>query len=205
MTTTALRIEILIIGFQASILSIFLLVESPGELIAIANKFKDIAAPATLILIGWCYSLGAAIDGITAAIEDPKLLWLWRWPSRWPWQWTWQWPWQWTWQWPSQWPLRKVERGSLSAITRLNFPEAIQEFVRMDYELRLLRATSFNLLMFAVLSILPIPIFKCKLSLLVSALIGVLGFVIGLAWYRRKLRIHYRREEVYKKANVKIV
>lgn len=73
--TTAIRIEILTIGFQRSACLVFFffpyllnLVQnlSPDQM----NFVTGLVAPATLALLVFCNIAGAAIDGLTAFIDD---------------------------------------------------------------------------------------------------------------------------------------
>jgi hypothetical protein len=117
MKTTALRIEILIIGFQ-TLLWFSLSCFTPGELLVYAQKMKDVSILATFMLFVVCYSLGAVVDGATGLIEDVKSL-----------------------------VSEKSDKVSRSTILWLKYPEAARELNQSYYDLRLLRSTVFNLLM----------------------------------------------------------
>ena len=169
MSTTALRIELLIIGFQATILFILFFVgfDSSIEFYkSNAVTIKDTAAVIVLITLAWCYSLGAMIDGVTAVFEDPKSL------------------------------LKRIaEPGIDSSVMRLKYPDAYKELIASDFELRLLRSTSFNLLFVGI---------SLWVTFGYSILVGVIfiGCIsVGAAWFRRKNKTKLRRDSLYTAAN----
>jgi len=177
MVTTALRIEILIVGFQGSIWLLVLLVGSPEELRAQAQAWRDqiaylehVAVPATVLLLGWCYSFGAAIDGVAGAIDG------WKWIYRW---------------------IFRLSPGEpeKSASLRLKFPEAYRELVQTDFELRLLRSTALNLLIFGGVAWYtgwPWAVVGGSLFAAIAS---------WLAWYRRRQRIAIRKEALHEAAD----
>jgi len=175
MSTTALRIELLIIGFQASIWLTLFFIDLESSITffqAHVKIIKEASAVIVLITLAWCYSLGAAIDGITAIFEDYKFL------------------------------LNnigtKVETRETtscdSSAMRLNFPAAYKELITSDFELRLLRSTAFNLI---VIGISILATIKC---LWLTLVIFLGGFLVGAAWFRRKEKTKKRRDSLYKKA-----
>jgi hypothetical protein len=127
MTTTALRIELLIIGFQASVWLLISLDLNNIYYIYIKNIdiIKDTSAVIILMIIAICYSVGAMIDSITAAIEDF-----------------------------SSFFKPREYNGHDSSIMRLRYPDAYKELVASDFELRLLRSTAFNLLATCVVTLI---------------------------------------------------
>ncbi len=166
MNTTALRIEILIIGFQASIWGVLLSGLTPNEFLSEIVKLKDVSAFATVLLLGWCYSFGAAIDGFTGALEDPKSL------------------------------FRRITGKKLSSsILWLKYPDASKELTQSYYDLRLLRSTSFNLLLLAIVS------FFINQFIVISIVSLSASLLVGLSWYRRKKRIKDRKERLCEMAS----
>ncbi|WP_368182405.1 hypothetical protein [Aeromonas sp. R7-5] len=149
MTTTALRIELLIIGFQASIWLLISLDLNNVYHIYIENIdiVKDTSALIILIVIATCYSVGAMIDSITAAIED----------------------------FPSFFKPREYN-GHDSSIMRLRYPDAYKELVASDFELRLLRSTAFNLFITCVVILIFTEKFYICLMLLAISVLVTLGW-----------------------------
>lgn len=123
MSTTALRIELLIIGFQASIwfLLFFGIDVSVDFYIRNASAIKDTAAVLVLAVLAWCYSLGAIVDGFTAVLEDPMSF-----------------------------ITKTASPTKESSVMRLKFSDAYKELISSDFELRLLRSTAFNLIIIGV-------------------------------------------------------
>jgi len=119
MSTTALRIELLIIGFQAMIWILVIYGFTNAVELYAKNTalIKDTAAVVILIILATCYSIGAIVDSFTAVIEDPRSFF-----------------------------LSRDYGGQDSSVMRLKFPDAYKELVSSDFELRLLRSTAFNLL-----------------------------------------------------------
>jgi len=171
MNTTALRIELLTIGFQATVwvllafyhhLSPLIVALDPADLVTVGA----FAVPATLVLLAWCYSIGAAVDGITAALGD----------------------------WIPPYPSKDIHLRADSAWIRLKFPDAYAEMVRADFELRLLRSTAFNLLLIVIVAGYQGLPFGISGACLVAALL------VGAAWHRRRRLIDARRETLYRVA-----
>lgn len=169
MSTTALRIELLIIGFQGTIWVLLLLGFDLNINLSKSKEYieaiKDISALFVFIMLAWCYSLGAVIDGITAVLEDPKSI------------------------------FKDVQIGpSKSSVMRLKFTDAYKELIIGDYDLRLLRATAFNLFMsgFVILFLF------CSVKL--GAVLLLSGLFVGVAWFRRRQKVLRRRISLYEKA-----
>ncbi|WP_148663899.1 hypothetical protein [Kushneria konosiri] len=167
MSTTALRIELLIVGFQASIWFVLFFANFEDFIYfykSNALMIKDSGAVIVLFALAWSYSLGAMVDGVTATIEDPKSL------------------------------LKKPRGYKDSSSMRLKYPEAYKELVASDFELRLLRSTSFNLILIGFSLLFEIGVS----ALMVVAFFGAL--FVGIAWYRRKNKANSRRASLYEKA-----
>ncbi len=166
MKTTALRIEILIIGFQSSIWAMFIFGFSISDVFEYIKGLKDVAALSTVVLLGWCYSFGAAIDGVTGAIEDPKSL------------------------------LYDVpQKDSSTSILWLKFPETSKELMQSYFDLRLLRATAFNLLMYSFVS------FYSGHPMSITFVAIISSILVGLSWWRRRKRISKRKERLCAEAS----
>jgi hypothetical protein len=167
MSTTALRIELLIIGFQAIIW--ILVIFGFSDVVELYAKnvtlIKDTAAVLILIILATCYSIGAIVDSVTAAIEDPRSF-----------------------------SSPRNYDGQDSSVMRLKFPDAYKELVSSDFELRLLRSTSFNLLITAIAMF-------CNTELyVVASFILLAGFLVSFGWYRRKAKTQRRRKSLYEVA-----
>lgn len=188
MLTTVLRIELLIIGFQASIWFVFFLGfpshDQPfQDLVKFVQPLSDWVVPATFALLAWSYSFGATVDGITGALESCGVFLL------------------------RKFKKKNSQNDSLNdqdsnyfgstAVIRLKFPEAHKDLIRMDFELRLLRSTAFNLI------ILSIAIFTSEIVESVFFAVGVicLGSLTGVAWGRRLYRLQIRRIRLRDAAN----
>ena len=124
MTTTTLRVELLIIGFQSSIALVVGLLDEMLAVITRLPELKEFALLLTIALLGWCYSLGATIDAMLALIE--------RWRS------------------PSDLFGAKQLIHPTYALVMLKYPEAYADLRRRSFDIRLLRGTSFNLLAIAL-------------------------------------------------------
>lgn len=147
MSTTALRIELLIIGFQATIwMLLFLGIDTTVAFYTQHQEtIKETSAIITLIVLAWCYSLGATIDGFTAIIEDPKSI------------------------------LKSTTTSTTdSSMMRLKFHEAYKELISSDFELRLLRSTAFNLFLTSLAIFVKFKIsFVAPTILISSVAVGV--------------------------------
>ena len=168
MSTTELRIELLIIGFQATIWIIILFGVDNSIALYTENAkiIEDTSAIIILAMLAWCYSLGAVVDGVTAVAEDPMSVF-----------------------------KKSPTTPHDSSIMRLKFHEAYKELIASDFELRLLRSTSINMLVIG-LSIW----FSFSFSVLVLAILTS-SFLAGIAWFRRKQKTEKRRDALYEAAN----
>lgn len=170
MNTTALRIEILTIGFQVAVCLLYFF--SPKIIFFVNSLNADqiklitgLVAPATLVLLAFCYTVGAVIDGLTAFVGDGIP------PAR----------------------VEDVCDDSSSSKIRLKYPDAFQELVRSDFELRLLRSTAFNAGLFTLVAF--------HNSHWVIFGIFLSAFILGgLSWNRRRKRIDKRRRNLIKAA-----
>jgi len=159
--TTTLRIEILIIGFQATIWFVILLGVPTESLLEELMKLKDVSILASIVLLGWCYSLGSVIDGFTGAIEDPRSLF-----------------------------KKTKEKELIQSILWLKFSDASKELTQSYYDLRLLRSTCFNLVIFSLVSTL------IGLPVICSTITFVVSIIVGLSWFRRKKRVKSRKDRL---------
>lgn len=163
MLTTALRIELLIIGFQTLPCQFLLASPSTREtLMDSAEVLKEHSAAIAVLILAWCYSAGVVVDAIAGVIEDPKSL-----------------------------LLGSRKSAGRSAHLRLKFPEALDDLVRMDFELRLMRATSLNAMLTAAIAFWG-PTYLPD----VASILSIAGIVIGLAWFRRRTRYRQRRAKI---------
>ena len=75
----------------------------------------------------------------------------------------------------------------------MKYPQASQELAQMDYDLRLLRGTTLNLILFST-----VYIFYGFIAVFVALFFSAL--ITGYAWFRRRNRICKRRYALYSAA-----
>lgn len=69
MNTTPLRIEILILGFQASVWLVVFLGLSVNDIGEAILKWKEVSLIVALVVFGFCYTMGSLVDSISGSIE----------------------------------------------------------------------------------------------------------------------------------------
>lgn len=166
MNMTALRIEILTIGVQGIVCLLFLFYSdifliwqqlSPDEF----NRISNFIAPATVLFIGLIYTIGVIIDGFTAIIDDalPYCVENLFSPDK----------------------KMKIHKYPDTSILRLEHRETYEDILRYDFDLRLLRSTCFNVIIFTLL------LFNLRQYPATWIAIGVSALVL-VAWLRRRNR-----------------
>jgi hypothetical protein len=181
MSTTALIVEMLVVGLQFGIwLLMIVMLVSGLNFTELAQKLKDVekfAAPLAFVGVGVLYTLGVVFDTLTALIEDlveDKLF-----ASA------------------EQIPNRRELRQRL----RLKDIELTQALDSDQYRLRLVRSTAFNFIPIAVIgSILVLTTSELRLYEHIVYVVLLLGLAVTAAygWYRRRESYHRDRVEFYK-------
>lgn len=163
MNTTSLRIEIAIIGFQSAACLVFLWhqeIFSYWRSLS-ADDLSSLTAIGTLVIVALCYTLGAMLDSVTAIVDD----WI-----------------------PYYCGFRSEDKKiiiMMSAVDhsqlRLKYREAYEIILSSDFDLRLLRSTTFNLAAIAAISYYLGNSGPKWLSLIAA-------FLVAAAWLRRRNR-----------------
>lgn len=176
MTTTALIVEMIIIGLQVAIwlLMLMALVWHPD--VQALDRFEKFSTPLTLVAVGLCYSIGLVVDAFTAWLEDRLV--------------------------PSHISDEERDRRILMRQKlRLTDRELYADLDRDQYLLRLLRSTAFNILVISLLGsalvLESIGWTKPNAWGYVLALLLV-AFMAGHGWWRRRCNFVTHRDAFYR-------
>lgn len=191
-TTSAMIVEMIIIGFQAVLWSVVVLAMVYGIDVLWLNDLGPLATPLAVALLPFCYSIGLVIDGFAAWAEDVVMsLRYWRHPE----------------DRIEQSEIRIAKRQqhrTLRQWLRLSNRELYADLDQDAYLLRLIRATFF-IAMFATLAIASAlaRVMLCQLGGDRGVAVGLLLFLAavdlmcGIAWYRRRQNFDGNRKAFY--------
>lgn len=117
MNTTPLRIEILILGFQASVSLFFLSGLTFDQITVWFLQWKDVSLVLAVIVFGLCYSLGTFVDAVSGAIELTY-----------------------------RYKIKGKPKNSYKSKFWLDYADASSQISSRYFDLRMMRGTIFNLL-----------------------------------------------------------
>lgn len=172
MTTTALIVEMIVIGLQVAIwLSMAVsLAWRPDE-----QTIKWLAAPLTLVSIGLCYSVGLVVDAFTACLEN-------RWTAS------------------DISKEDQAARILMRQRLRLTNRDLFSDLDKDQYLLRLLRSTAFNICFIAAFgSLLALDGFRrCEIKSWLCVVALVTFAIIGCqSWWRQRKKFNRARDAFY--------